>query len=214
MPLTLLVVAGLAAVIDWAAVQMRLFRIEYVFKPLTLILLTIAAAVSDLDSAKPWVVAALVFGLLGDVGLMLSSGRTDPPFIAGLASFLAGHICYIVAFVVVGVRGLAVAAGLLVVAGIAGLALPAALRGATRAAGRPFAIVVGCYATVLSTMTVLGVGTGIAVTALGAVLFLCSDTLIAQERFVRAVRHGELLVIVTYHLAQFLIVIGLIHAAT
>jgi uncharacterized membrane protein YhhN len=208
---TLLVVAAVVAVGDWAAVQLRLFRIEFLLKPLTLTLLIAAAATAQLGVLKPWVIAALVFGLLGDVGLLLSrEGRSDPPFMIGLGAFLLGHICYIVAFVRVGVRGLDVLAGLLVVAGVAALTLPRVLRGAARSAGWPFAGIVAGYAGLLSAMTVLGVGTGIVATAIGAVLFLGSDTLIARERFVAKVPHGPLLVIVSYHLAQFLIVIGLI----
>jgi uncharacterized membrane protein YhhN len=212
-PVTLLVVAAVAAVVDWLAVYLRLFRIEYAAKPATMALLASAAAVSDLGPARGWIVAALAFGLLGDVGLMLSAGRTDPPFLAGLGAFLAGHVCYLVGFATAGLRGLAVVAGALIVAGMAALALPAVLRGAQRAAGGRFAAVVGCYAGVLSLMTVFGVGTAIVLTAVGAVLFMTSDTLIGRDRFVRRIRHGPLLIIVTYHLAQFLIVIGLIEAA-
>jgi uncharacterized membrane protein YhhN len=208
---TLLAVAAAVAVGDWAAVQLRLFRIEYLLKPLTLALLVAAAAVADLGELKGWLVAALVCGLLGDIGLLLSrEGRTDPPFLAGLGAFLLGHICYLGAFARHGLHGLDVLAGLLVVAGVAGLALPAVLRGAARSAGTTFAGIVGVYAAWLAAMTVLGVGTGVVATAIGAVLFLCSDTLLARERFVARLRYGPLLVIVTYHAAQFLILIGLV----
>jgi uncharacterized membrane protein YhhN len=212
-PVALLVTAALVALGDWLAVHLRLFRLEYFLKPLTLVLLIAATIVADLGDPKPWVVGALVFGLMGDVGLMLSSGDTDPPFLVGLGAFLIGHIWYVVAFGVAGMRALYLLAGVLVVAGIAGLALPAVLRGAARSAGRPFAAVVGGYATLLAAMAALAVGTGIVATAIGGVLFLSSDTLIARNRFVGRVPHGDLLVIVTYHLAQFLIVIGLIAAA-
>lgn len=212
-PVTLLVIAALVAVGDWIAVQLRLFRLEYLLKPATLAILVAAAATADFGAEQPWVVAALVFGLLGDVGLMLSTGRTDTPFIAGLAAFLLGHVCYVVAFATVGVHALDVLAGLLVVAGVAGLTLPAVLGGANRSAGLPFAVIVGGYAALLSAMTVMAIGTGMIATALGAVLFLISDTLIARGRFVARVPHGDVLVIVTYHLAQLLILIGLVHAA-
>lgn len=209
MPIALLVAAAVVAVGDWVAVQLQ-SRAEYVLKPATLALLAIAAATADLGDFKPLVVGALVFGLLGDVGLMLSGERTDFPFLAGLGAFLIGHVWYVVAFAVAGLDGLPLLAGLLVVCSIAGLVLPRVLRGAARSGGHGFAAVVAGYAAVLSTMAVLAVGTGIVETALGGVLFLVSDTLIARERFVAPVPRGPLLVIVTYHLAQFLIVIGLI----
>lgn len=213
MPVVLLVVAAIVALGDWVAVHLRLYHLEYILKPATLVLLIAAAAAADLGDAKPWVIGALAFGLLGDIGLMFSRGRTDPPFLAGLGAFLIGHIWYLVAFAIAGLHGLQLLAGVLIVAGIGGLALPAVLRGATRSAGNRFATLIGGYAALLSAMTVLGVGTGLVATAIGAVLFLCSDTLIARERFVRHVPHADLLVIVTYHLAQFLILIGLVHAA-
>jgi uncharacterized membrane protein YhhN len=210
----LLIAAAVVAVGDWLAVQFRVYRIEFVLKPATLGLLVAAAAVSDLDSSlKPWVIAALALGLLGDIGLLLSNGRTDPPFLAGLGAFLLGHIAYIVAFTKLGLRGLDLLAGGLVVAGIAGLALPAVLRGAARSAGRHLALIVAGYAGVLACMTVLGVGTGAIAVAIGAVLFLTSDTMIGRERFATALPSGRLLIIVTYHLAQFLILIGLIRAS-
>ncbi|MFN2562561.1 MAG: lysoplasmalogenase [Jatrophihabitans sp.] len=207
---TLLPVAAVFAVGDWLAVHYRFFRVEYVLKPATLVALVVAAAGADLGDAKPWVVTALVFGLLGDVGLMLSSGRTDRPFLAGLAAFLIGHLFYQVAFVVAGVHALESLAGLLIVGGAAGLALPEVLRGARQRAGLEFSYIVGAYAAVLAVMAVLAVGTSHIATAVGGVLFLVSDTLIARDRFVAPVRHGKLLVIVTYHLTQFLILIGLI----
>jgi uncharacterized membrane protein YhhN len=207
----LLAVAAAVALGDWAAVHLRLFHVEYLLKPATMVLLIAAAASADLGNLKFWLIAALVLGLLGDVGLMLSrEGRTDPPFLAGLGAFLLGHICYIGAFARHGLHGLDVLAGVLVVGGVAGLALPAVLRGATRAAGSQFAGLVGVYAAMLATMTVFGVGTGAVATAVGVALFLSSDTLLARERFVAPVPHGRLLVIATYHAAQFLILIGLV----
>jgi uncharacterized membrane protein YhhN len=207
---TLLVLAAACAIGDWVAVGLRFFRLEYVLKPATLALLVAAALAADLGGAKAWVVAALVLGLLGDVGLMLSSGRTDRPFVLGLAAFLVGHLCYQVAFVIAGLHGVQSIAGLLIVGGAAALVLPDVLRGARRSAGPEFAYVVAAYAAVLALMAVLAVGTSIIATAFGGVLFLVSDMLIARDRFVAPVRHGKLLVIVTYHLAQFLILIGLI----
>jgi uncharacterized membrane protein YhhN len=42
----------------------------------------------------------------------------------------------------------------------------------------------------------------------GALLFFTSDTTLAWNKFVAALRHGKLIVIVTYHLGQGLIVLG------
>jgi uncharacterized membrane protein YhhN len=212
---TLFVLTGLVAVGDWAAVERRLTRLEYLLKPLTLVLLIAAAATADLPVVKGWVIAALAFGLLGDVGLMLSNkaaAKPDLPFMLGLGSFLIGHVCYLAAFARYGVHGLDVLAGVLVVAGAAVLALPKVLSGARTLGGPELMAVVAVYAAMLSAMAVLAVGTAAIATALGGLLFLGSDMIIAQERFVARIPRGPLLVIVTYHLAQVLIVVGLVRS--
>jgi uncharacterized membrane protein YhhN len=209
----LFVAAGLVAVGDWGAVQARRFRLEFALKPLTLALLIAATVAAHLGTVEPWVVAGLGFGLLGDIVLLAADEKeTGPPFLIGLGSFLVGHICYLVAFARAGVRLIDVAAGLLIVLGIAALALPQVLRGAARAAGREFAVVVAAYATILAAMAVLAIGTGLVATAIGGATFLISDTLLARERFVARRPHGPVLVIATYHLAQFLIVLGLVRS--
>ncbi|MCW2495822.1 lysoplasmalogenase [Jatrophihabitans sp.] len=215
MTVTLLVIAGVVALGDWAAVERRLVHLEYLLKPLTLMLLIAAAASADLPTVKPWIVAGLVFGLLGDVGLMLSDKRAatpDLPFMLGLGSFLIGHVCYLAAFARYGVHGLNVLAGLLIVGGAAVLALPKVLAGARRAGGQELMAVVAAYATMLAAMATLAVGTAAVATAIGGLLFLGSDMLIAFERFVRPVPRGPLLVVSSYHLAQVLILVGLIHS--
>ncbi len=139
-------------------------------------------------------------------------GRTDRPFLAragrvpGRPPLLPGRLRRSPAL-----HGLQSIAGLLIVGGAAALVLPDVLRGARqlrRASSSPTSS--AAYAAVLASMAVLAVGTSIIATAIGGVLFLVSDMLIARDRFVAPVRHGKLLVIVTYHLAQFLILIGLI----
>ena len=58
-------------------------------------------------------------------------------------------------------------------------------------------------------MTTLSFATAATCTAIGGALFLASDITLAWNRFVVPMLRGPLLVIVTYHLAQILIVIGL-----
>lgn len=213
MTVTLLIVAAIVAVGDWSAVHASLFRLEFVLKPLTIVLLIAAAVSADLGVAQPWVLAALVFALLGDIALLISTNdQTDPPFIAGLGAFLVGHICYLVGFARVGLRLLDVLAGVLIVAGVATLTVPHVLRGAAASAGNRLAALVAVYSALLAAMAVFAVGTGVLATALGGVLFVGSDALLARARFVSPVRRGPLLVIVSYHLAQFLIVLGLIQS--
>lgn len=211
MTVALLVLTGVAAVVDWVAVARQQHRLELAAKPLTLVLLLAAAATADLGDAKPWVLAALALGLAGDVALMFSRGEEpDGPFLLGLASFLAGHVAYLVAFSRFGLHTAQLVAGLLVVVGSSAFTVPAVLSAARRHGGRELAAVVGIYAATLGAMAALAVGTGSLATAAGGLLFLSSDTVLAWNRFVRPLAYGPLAVIVTYHLAQVLIVVGLL----
>jgi uncharacterized membrane protein YhhN len=60
------------------------------------------------------------------------------------------------------------------------------------------------------TMVVLATNVGRPAAAIGAVSFLVSDTLLATDRFVRPIRQGTLMVHVTYHVAQVLLVVSLV----
>lgn len=215
MTLTLLLLTAVAAVGDWIAVAQRRFRLEHLLKPLVLVLLIGAAGSADLGVSQPWLIAGLVFGLLGDVGLMLADSEADEPdlpFLAGLGSFLVGHICYLIAFLRHGVNGLHLLAGALIVFGIGVLTLPSVLPGARRVGGQLLMTIVAGYAVLLSVMTIFAIGTTEIATAIGGLLFLGSDSIISWERFVKKVPRGPVLIIVTYHLAQVLIVLGLVRS--
>jgi uncharacterized membrane protein YhhN len=215
-----LILTGVCALGDWIAVARHNERAEFVLKPLTLVLLFVAACFGDLGDAKPWLLAALALGLVGDVALLFSpdeprsadgeAADLDPAFLAGLGAFLLGHLAYLAAFAAHGLHGWQATAGVLVVAGATGLAMPRVLRGAQREGGTALAAVVGVYATVLALMVVFAFGTAAIATAIGAAVFLASDTTLAWNRFVQPLLRGPVIVIVTYHVAQLLIVIGLL----
>lgn len=206
-----LLLTVLVAAVDWFAVARRARRVELVAKPATLALLIVAACLADLGDAKPWIVAALAFGVAGDIALLFAAeGAADTAFMIGLGSFLLGHLAYLAGFAAHGLHAVHLLAGALVVAGAVVLGLPRVLRGARAAGGQQLAAVVGIYAAVLGAMTVFGFGTAAVLTAVGATLFLGSDLVLAWSRFVQPLLRGPVLVIVSYHLAQLLIVIGLL----
>lgn len=210
MTTALLGLTALVAVGDWVAVARDEHRFELALKPLTLILLIAAAASADLGAAKPWVIAALVLGLIGDVALMFSAqDSADVAFIGGLSAFLLGHIAYSIGFLRHGVLGLQLLGGVLIVGGVSALLLPRLVPGVRAAGGSQLLGPVVGYVGALGVMAALAVGTGSVATAAGGVLFLASDGTLAWQRFVKVLPRGPLIVIVTYHLAQILIVVGL-----
>lgn len=215
MTAVLFTLAGLVAIGDWIAVARGRSALEALAKPLVLILLLIAVASADLGRAKPEIVLGLGLGLIGDIALLFSdsedtSDPADAAFVTGLAAFLAGHVAYAVAFLRAGVSQWQLLAGILVVAGTSALVSPRILRAARRAGGDGLAGTVAVYSTVLAVMAALAVGTGAVATAIGGVLFVLSDATLAWDRFHQRLLRGPVIVAVTYHLAQFLIVLGLL----
>jgi uncharacterized membrane protein YhhN len=205
----LLFCAGVIAVADWVAVSPRVQnrRAEYLLKPMTMVPLIAAALALDPehDAQRAWFVVALCLSLAGDVFLMLP---TDA-FVAGLGSFLLGHIAYIVGFALEprSVEGSSVAAFLAV---IAAATIGRRVLSAARASDAPaIAGPVAVYMTVISVMVVLAAGTHEATAIAGASSFFSSDAMIAWDRFVKPFRTARPAIMATYHLGQALLVLSL-----
>lgn len=226
-----LALAAAAALIDWVAVGRGLRRVELFAKPSVLALLVIAAALAAPEDAgvRPWLVTALALGLIGDVALLGASdaGRAGPAragvgddfgtesrapgrfFLLGLVAFGLGHLSYLAAMLAAGVdRTSALFGAALATVMIAG-SIHRIVRGAFRDGGAPLAAAVICYTVALGATVVLGVGTAVLLVAYGSVLFAASDLVLGYDRFVRKSHWSRLTIIVTYHLAQFALLVGL-----
>lgn len=127
------------------------------------------------------VFAALVLSFLGDV-LLIPSARAS--FLAGLVSFLLGHVAFAAAFAF---RGLDVAwAGAAAVAVL--VPVTVVLRWLRPHVEPAMRVPVHAYVFVISLMVVLAAGAvgagGPAAIAVGAACFYVSDLAVARERFV------------------------------
>ena len=204
----LLSLALVVAFADWVAVQRGNKALEYLCKPLTMVVLAAAALSLDADDStvQTWFVIALVLCLVGDVFLMLPQDL----FVFGLGAFLLGHIAYIIGMQVDGVTasrfGIGVVVVALAIAVIGVIILRAVRRGSEPELFGP----VVAYMVVISAMVASAIGVGQATAIGGAVLFYASDSLIAWNRFVGEIQHGRLAIIVTYHLAQVGLVLSLV----
>jgi uncharacterized membrane protein YhhN len=205
-----LVIAGVLAVGDWLAVGRKSTPLEYVCKPGTLAALAVVAITLDpVDGdVRSWFVAALVLSLLGDVFLMLPSDR----FVAGLASFLLAHVAYVVGFTRGGGSILAVVVAAIPVVMVAALLGARFLRAVARAGDRELVGPLVAYMAVIAAMVSFALASGNALAAIGAVLFMASDSLIAETRFVQPRPWGPLAIIVTYHLGQAGLTLSLLHS--
>ncbi|QTN30115.1 sterol desaturase family protein [Rhodoferax sp. AJA081-3] len=183
-----------------------------VFKPLTMLIAiafvaTRARSIGATGQFDILLMVALVFSLIGDVFLMLPGNY----FIPGLASFLVAHIFYIALFrqgqtwfpskkALVSVLAVGVVMYGIVWGGLGDPVLKAA---------------VAAYVGVISLMAAQAIGratvqgsqdAGAGWVALGACVFMVSDSLIAINKFVTPVALSSLWILATYYAAQLLIV--------
>ncbi|MDQ2836706.1 MAG: lysoplasmalogenase [Actinomycetota bacterium] len=204
------------------------------------LLIAAAVASPHRPQVHGWLIAALVCCLVGDLVLAFQShlvldyavlipagrfdgpkvprqraeaevdGRSDRLFLLGLSSFLVGLLCYAVAMQRYGTDQLSVGFGLI----LALIALFAfgykIIAGACAAGGVLLTIGTTAYIVALGSAVVLGIGTTQLWIAYGIVLFAVSDLVLASDRFVQARPWAPVTVIVTYHLAQGLLLIGLL----
>lgn len=179
----------------------HLQRLEYVAKPATTLFLAGAAVAGD---ATPWTIAALVACLAGDVFLMLPRDL----FVAGLASFLLGHLLFVAGFVAAYESARWVPLTAVLAVAILGASAAPVLRGATAQDPKLRAPVLA-YMAVIGAMVVASALPATALAVVAATVFMLSDSVLARDRFVRPLPHGHLAVMVTYHAALALLVLAL-----
>ncbi len=201
-------VTAVVALVDWRAVVRDDRRTERWAKPAVVGgLLVVALLVGAADSRTGrWVLLALALGLVGDVLLLPEIDR----FLGGLVAFLLGHLAWVAACVTVGLDRPVLAWMGVAVLGVALVAGRRILPSAHRDGGVALAGAVAAYMLVIGVMAVAGWATGRLLVGLGATLFVVSDTVLAHGRFVAERHWGRPVVIVTYHLAQALLLAGLL----
>lgn len=204
----LLAFALAVAVVDWIAVAQGSRPLEYLAKPLTMVLLI--AATMALDPVDPtvrtWFLIGLALSLAGDVFLMLPQDL----FVFGLASFLLGHIAYVVGMHLGGIDGARFLVGIVIVMVLLAVIGTLILRGVRAGTEPQLAGPVVAYMFVISAMVASAVGTGNVAAVAGAGSFYASDALIAWNRFVSETPHARVAIMVTYHLAQVGLVVSLV----
>lgn len=191
-----------AAVLNTAAATAGIDAAVYLLKPLaTLALVAIVLKRQAVGSYRTWIAAGLTASLAGDILLMLPQNL----FVAGLAAFLAAHLCYIRAFVSDGggLRAPTLAAVPVLAAAVGVLAYLWPTLGALR-------VPVVCYVAVISTMAWQAIAraqvrrtTGAVLAAVGSVFFLASDASLAIRKFAAPFPGAMLVVLATYYAAQW-----------
>lgn len=205
----LLALTAVVAVGDWMVVAGKNKRLEYILKPLTTIgLVAVAVAIEPRDpAARVLFVIALTLSLAGDVLLMLPNRKSF--FAFGLASFLLAHLAYIPGLLLLG----ASAGGLIVgfvVALVGGAIVGRRVLAGVGRTQPALTVPVTVYLTVILAMAVVAWGTLLPFAIAGAVIFCVSDAVLASNEFVKPWPRAGVVVMVTYHVAQALLVLSLV----
>jgi uncharacterized membrane protein YhhN len=197
-----------AASLATATAALGLVDLHRIAKPLAMVMAIAFVAVrargrGGIARFDALLMLALAFSLTGDAFLMF-----EGYFIAGLASFLAAHVCYIVLFKD-GVEWLPNWRALALVLALA-TAMYAFLFGHLPEGLR---LPVAAYTLAIALMAAQAIGRAMALrnasaagVATGAVLFMLSDSLLAINRFAMPLPMAQFWVLATYYAAQALIV--------
>jgi len=201
-PLLLLLAAGAIAGASFEGLRW----LHYLCKPAATLAIIVRAARGQHGPYRTWILAGLWLSLLGDIFLMLPVDA----FVPGLAAFLLAHLAYIAALRRgVGIGALWWSAPLLAAYAAANLVglwphLPVPLRAPVIA-----------YTVVLASMAAIalaragrpprGARQGASIAALGALLFVASDSLLAWDRFAGPLPWAIIGVLASYYAAQWCI---------
>jgi uncharacterized membrane protein YhhN len=199
-------VALVFSVLDWIAVARRLRPLEYVCKPAAALgfLATAIALDPASGSSRTWCCVALALCVLGDVFLMLPRNA----FVSGLAAFAAAQVSFTASFAMQNPTTPRLVIGLVLVVPCTLVLMRRFLRALTTGDDAAMVPPVVLYVIVIAAMVVSAIAGGTALGIAGAVLFLTSDSLIAEHRFVSPRAWHPVAIIVTYHLALTGLVLG------
>ncbi len=200
----------ISAAIEIRAKVTRRQPLVYIFKPLTTLLILTLALLSAEPPSRFYqgaIAAGLLLSTLGDVFLMLPKRL----FLWGLGSFLLAHIAYILAFTV-GRELLPLP--LLILPWIAyGIAVFRLLRPYLQRMTVPvsayFLIILIMAWTALSAWVRESTPSSL-LALLGASSFVISDSAWGWRRFRRQFRAADVVVMVTYYAAQWLLALSVI----
>lgn len=208
MTLTLTIAIFLSATLTITTDYIERKQWYYVFKPLTTVFILLLVLLNQSPVSPTYkflILVGLVFSLAGDIFLMLPGDR----FITGLISFLSAHIIYILAFapgVVLPLQwwpGFFVLVFLIIILrlilpGVENLKVPVVI----------YTVIIGGMLWI-ATERMLNLGNISALqAAVGAALFVASDSVLAVRRFIRNFPAAHGFILATYYGAQYLIALS------
>ena len=197
----LMTVVGLAGLLlgEWKD-RPALRAVSKPFASLGFIVAAIGFGALQSDYGKV-VLAGLVLGAIGDVCLL---GKAKGAFMAGLVSFLLGHVAYVLAFAALPISTTHAAITAAVMA-----AIMVAIARWVFPHAPDMRVPIGIYMLVIAVMCVVAIGAGGAgapwMIPVGAVMFTASDIAVVRDRFVSPGFVNRLWGLPLYYAAQLII---------
>lgn len=197
-----LLIALVFAIAYLASIPAQPYAGSFAVKAIPVLTLSVLALTSVGGLRGKLLFVALLFCAGGDIALALGEGQY---FVIGLGLFLIGHLVYIVLFS----RDLKLRKSRIPIAAVL-VAFAIAVAVVLTPHLKDMMIPVYVYVVVITLMGIFAAfrGTASKLVLYGAVSFIISDAILAFNRFMVAVPGADYYVMVTYYLAQFLIVLG------
>ena len=184
-------------------------------KPFLMPLLVIYYILSVAEVNK-LIVMALIFGFMGDVFLMFLKRKNN--FMLGLGAFLIGHVCYVFLFL----QGISFAKDVPVwfylIIIVYAMVACAVLKKLIKHLGNMkiptyiyMAVILLMSFASLARIWVMGMSISFLFPFIGSLLFLCSDYMLGFCTFIGEFKNGSIYIMLTYVLAQVLIVGGYLY---
>ncbi|MEB3436519.1 lysoplasmalogenase [Pseudomonas sp. A2] len=202
-PSHLMILALTAAALYLYALASDNTLLALMTKPIPVLTLIAWLRSTPVSPYRTWISIGLAFSVLGDILLAIPADL----FVFGLAAFLCAHLAYLRGYCGITLRP---ALPALIFSAITGIALLGVL--ASHGLG-PLLIPVALYALAISAMLWRALACG-GVAALGAGLFVFSDSLIGIDRFVSPFAAAPYLIILAYWLGQWAITSSVSHRST
>jgi uncharacterized membrane protein YhhN len=188
--------------------------IQQICKPLLMPVLAIhfiSRSASKTWKEGKWVIPALFLSWLGDILLMFQD-KDSLFFLAGLASFMLAHVCYIILFHSIRVREMIKSKILPVIVVVIYystlISFLSAYLGDMKLPVRIYGIVISIMLILAWHMWELKKNSAGKWMLVGAVLFVMSDSILAINKFYDSFELAGVAIMLTYGLAQLCIVEG------
>jgi len=198
------------AILYIAAIPLKPYLFDPLLKIIPLFVLLAAAYGQLSGKIRLLGILAILLCAFGDALLTQSFPNS---FIYGLGSFLVGHIIYLIAFLQFANRQFFIVKVIMsVVVVLTAIALSLVILPATN----DLLIPVAAYICIITSMVIVGffAWSKSMLHIAGAIMFMVSDATLAWNMFLEPLPFAAFAVMITYYIAQFFMVAGLIKLFT